>query len=262
MNSMKLTFLGTCACNYSKYEHRFAEDLKNSFDDDARRAASVLIDGHLVIDCGPHAADALQIVGKEAKDITDIVITHLHGDHFVPENIERLASAKGEPLNVWASEDAAIPYIKNVNIVRMKKFESYGLTSDIKITGLSANHDPQTAPQHLLFEKNGKKLFYGCDGAWLMTETFNYLKHKMLDAMILDATVGDYEGDFRMAEHNSIPMIRLMLPSLKTKDIITDTTKIYLSHIAPRLHKTHAETVELVKNDGFIVACDGLSIEI
>jgi hypothetical protein len=79
---------------------------------------------------------------------------------------------------------------------------------------------------------------------------------------VLDGTVGDYEGDFRMAEHNSIPMIRLMLPSMKTKEIVTEKTKVYISHLAPRLHKSHAETVEIVKNDGICVAYDGLTVEI
>ena len=258
----KVVFLGSCACNYARYEHRFSEDLKDLFDKDARRAAALLINGHIMVDCGPHAADALHIVGAAESDITDIVITHLHEDHFVPENIERIAKAKANPLNVWVSFDAELPNIKNTNIVRTRKFESYEIESGMKITGLSANHDPQTAPQHLLFEKNGKKLFYGCDGAWMMTETFNFLKHSELDAVIFDATVGDYEGDFRMAEHNSIPMIRLMMPSLKTKEIVTDNTRIYLSHIAPRLHKSHDETVMLVEKDGFFVAYDGLEMDI
>ena len=148
--------------------------------------------------------------------------------------------------------------MSNVAVKRMKKFEPYELSEKIKITGLLANHDPESAPQHLLFEKNGKKFFYGCDGAWMMTKTFNYLMDSRLDAMVLDATVGDYEGDYRMAEHNSIPMIRMMLPSLKAKDIITDKTKIYLSHIAPRLHKSHDETVRIVKKDGLTVAFDGM----
>ena len=143
-----------------------------------------------------------------------------------------------------------------------KEFKTYDIGKEVKITGLSANHDPQTAPQHLLFESNGKKMLYACDGAWMMTETFNYLRCKKLDAVIFDATVGDYEGDFRMAEHNSIPMIRLMIPSLKTKEIITDTTAIYLSHIAPRLHKSYAETSKIVKKDGFVVAFDGLKVDI
>ena len=46
----------------------------------------------------------------------------------------------------------------------------------------------------------------------------------------------------------------------KTKEIITDNTAIYLSHIAPRLHKSHDETEKIVKKDGFKVAFDGMRI--
>lgn len=53
-----------------------------------------------------------------------------------------------------------------------------------------------------------------------------------------------------------------MLPSMKNWGTIVDGTEIYLSHLAPSLHKSHQETVELVKADGLKVAYDGLQIEI
>ena len=34
VNNFDIVFLGTCACNYARYEHRFSEDLKNAFDND------------------------------------------------------------------------------------------------------------------------------------------------------------------------------------------------------------------------------------
>lgn len=80
--------------------------------------------------------------------------------------------------------------------------------------------------------------------------------------MVLDATCGDYAGDYRMGEHNSIPMIRLMLPSLKTWGVINEQTKVYLSHLAPKLHLPHEETVALVAKDGLLVAYDGLELEL
>ena len=80
--------------------------------------------------------------------------------------------------------------------------------------------------------------------------------------MILDATVGDYTGDFRLAEHNSIPMIRLMLPSFQTWSVAGKHTKIVLDHLARTLHKSHQETCELVQEDGFMVAYDGMVFEI
>ena len=105
-----------------------------------------------------------------------------------------------------------------------------------------------------------KKLFYSLDGAWMLNDTANFLRNKVFDAVVLDATVGDYVGDFRLGEHNSIPMIRLMIPSMKTLNIIDDNTSIYLSHIACCLHKSYVETCEITKDDGFIIAYDGFAI--
>ena len=58
----------------------------------------------------------------------------------------------------------------------------------------------------------------------------------------------------------TIPMIRVMIPSLKTVGIIDSHTQIYLSHIAPSLHIPHKQLVKSVQQDGFIVAYDGLKI--
>lgn len=80
--------------------------------------------------------------------------------------------------------------------------------------------------------------------------------------MAIDATCGDYVGDFRMAEHNSIPMIRLMMPSLRTIGALKENSRVFLTHIAPSLHKSHEETVKIVAPDGLEVAFDGLKLTI
>ena len=128
------------------------------------------------------------------------------------------------------------------------------------VTGLPANHDPRYFPQHLLIESEKEKIFYGMDGGWLLFDTYQKLKKQKLDLMILDCTVGDYVGDQRLAEHNSLPMIRMMLPSLKTVGAIDKHTVIYIDHLAVTLHKSHEETVEICRKDGIEVAYDGLTI--
>ena len=256
---MKLQFLGTCACDYSpKLENEF----KNSFDFDARRSSAVFLDESFLIDCGDHTVESLDILKKPYDIISDIFITHIHGDHFCAVNIEKIAKSKKSPLNLWVREGAHIPDIPNVNKIEMKVFQKYELSNGAFLTSLPANHDARACPQHFIYEEDGKKMFYGCDGAWLLTETYNHLYGQDLDLMILDETVGDYEGDYRLAEHNSIPMIRLMLPSLKTNRTINDSTKIVLSHIAPSLHKPHAQTALIAAEFGALVAYDGLFLVI
>ncbi len=259
MKAFDLTFLGTCACDYSK---KLLTEAADRFDLDARRSSCILMNGHILIDCGFHGLDSLRIAGVDVAKITDVFISHLHSDHFNARHIGTIAAAKEDPLRLWVSEEAVLSEIENVEIVQMEKFCTLEVGDGLAVTGLSANHDPQSFPQHFLFEREGKKFLYACDGAWMMTATFHYLKNARLDLIVLDATCGDDEGDYRMAEHNSIPMIRLVLPSWRTAGIIKETTEIRLSHIAPSLHRSHAETVEMVKKDGLEVAYDGLRITV
>ena len=259
MSSFDLLFLGTCACDFSpKLKTVYA----NQFDDDARRASVMLMNEHFLIDCGPHCLDSMRIAGIDYSAITDIFVTHLHGDHFNPQNVEKIATAKENPLHVWVSDEAEVPDLKNVEIIRMKKFVCYDTGCGFSVTGVAANHNRDAFPQHLLFEKDGEKFLYGCDGAWLMNETMEFLLNAKLKLLVLDGTCGDYAGDVRMADHNSIPMVRLMLPSLKNCGVIDEETEVYISHLAPSLHKPHAETVEIMKEIGVKVACDGLRFSV
>ncbi len=263
MSTYQLLFLGTCACDYSP---RLATDCKDRFDLDARRASCLLINGRILVDCGPHCLDAMRIAGVDAGAVTDLLLTHLHSDHFNPENVQTLANLRqkksGTSLNVRVSEEAVLPPLTGVTVHRMKKFETYSLTDAIRVTGVDANHDADFYPQHFVFEADGKKLMYATDGGWVRNSTYNYLRNAALDALIIDATVGDYVGDFRMAEHNSIPMLRMMLPSMRTFGILKNGTRVILTHIAPSLHKSHAETAKIVARDGMELAFDGMETEI
>lgn len=263
MRTFTLLFLGTCACDYSP---RLKTDCKDRFDPDARRASALLLNEHFLIDCGPHCLDAMRIAGVDGGEVSDLLLTHLHSDHFNPENVQTLADLRqkksGTPLNVWVSEEAVLPALESVNLRRMKKFETYTVTDTLFVTGVDANHDADFYPQHFLFEADGKKLMYATDGGWVCNSTYNYLCKAALDALVIDATVGDYEGDFRAAEHNSIPMLRMLLKSMRTFGILKDGTRVILTHIAPSLHKPHAETAPVVKEDGMELAFDGWATEI
>lgn len=256
---LDVVFLGTCACDFSK---RLETDLKDVFDKDVRRSSSILVDGDILVDCGPHTIDSLRIAGISLDSISSVVITHLHDDHFNIDNILAIAKSKNTPLKLYVREDADIDISCDVEIVRMKPFAQYCLNNGITVTGMDANHDASAYPQHLLFKKNDKSIFYGCDGAWLLNTTYYALQNAKLDMMVLDCTTGDYEGDYRMGEHNSIPMLRVMLPSLRAFGVINEKTKVYFSHLAPSLHASHSETEKIANKMGAHVAYDGLQIQI
>lgn len=256
MCEFDITFLGTCACDFSP---RLKTDFKDKFDKDIRRSSSILM-GNRLVDCGTHTVNSLNIIGKPLSEITDIFVTHTHDDHFEPENIALIAQSKKEKLNLWVREDAVFDEIPNTDVIRMEVKKQYDVDGELKVTSLTANHTYY--PQHFVFEKGNKKIFYGPDGGWLQPDTFRFLKRNYFDLMILDCTMGDYEADLRIAEHNSIPMLRIMLKTFEKLNVIDEKTQIYMSHLAPSLHKPHDETEEICAKFGAHVAYDGLRIKI
>jgi phosphoribosyl 1,2-cyclic phosphate phosphodiesterase len=259
MPTLDLQFLGTCAYDFSP---RLEGDCRDRFDKDARRSSALLVNGQYLIDCGIHTLDSLCIIGKPYHEITDLFVTHLHGDHFNRDHVAALAAGRTEPLRMWVREDANIEDIPNVTVIKMTLFQRYEVSEGLFLTGMPANHAQKTCPQHLLIEQDGRKIFYGCDGGWLLNTTYECLRNQKLSLAVFDCTVGDYVGDFRLAEHNSIPMLRLMLPSLTTIGAINSDTQVYFSHLAPSLHKPHDETVTIATEMGAHVAYDGLSVTI
>ena len=259
MDKLKFTFLGTCACDYSPLLQTIYKD---AFDKNARRSSCALINGRYLLDCGYHCMEELRIANVDLAKITDIFVTHFHSDHYNAEHIRQIAQASERVLRVWVRADAKTPDIPNVEWRYMQKGTQYTVDENTAVTGLIANHDEIAFPQHILLETYGKKIFYALDGAWFLNETYYALKKADLDFIVLDATCGDYLGDYRIGEHNTIPMIRLMLPSLQKWGAITERTQVYVSHLAPSLHKSHEETSALLEQDGICVAYDGLTVEI
>lgn len=250
--SFSIKFLGTGAAD------RIDILQDDNFDNkDHRRCSAALINGHVLLDCGKHILNSLKVANISHSDITDIFITHLHSDHFDSDAVNKIASAGG--VKLWVRADAALPPLENCEIVRMESFCAYS-AGELTVTGVPANHE--MFAQHFSVECDKKHLFYGLDGAWFLGDTVRFMQNKKYDMFVFDATVGDYTGDYRMGEHNSIPMIRLMIPSMKTLGIIDDTTVTVLSHMAVCLHKSYEETVLLTKNDNITVAYDGLELEI
>ncbi len=252
-----ITFLGTCACDFSPL---LKTDFKDCFDKNARRSSSVLVADRFLFDCGYHTCDSLRIAKADISKITDIFISHLHPDHFIAENVATIA--KDRSIRLWCRRDAEIPPIPGVTVIHMERGVEYEVAPGVQVFAVDANHAESVCPQHYVLKINGKKIFYGCDGAWFLNPSAARLKNEELDFVILDATCGDYCGDQRMSEHNSIPLLRVMIPSLRTLKIIGDETEIYISHIAPSLHRPHDEIIEAVKNDGMKVAYDGLKLDI
>lgn len=254
-NDVKLNFLGTCAADFSPL---LKDKYLNCFDKNARRSSCLLIEDQYLIDCGPHCLQSMAIEGINPDCISDLFLTHTHADHFNEQNIAYISEKKAAPLRIWCHRDCVLSPIPNTKIIRMEFGQEYRADNNLIVFSVDANHDENSFPQHFVFSIFGKKVMYATDGGWVLTRSYNRLKKIGLDVLILDATCGEAVGEYRIAEHNTLPMIRLLLPSLKKVGIIRDDTKIILTHLAPSLHKPHDVIQKSVDDDKITVAYDGL----
>lgn len=253
---MHIRFLGTGAADFSPLLKTTCRDV---LDRNARRSSAILVEGKYLIDCGPHVLESMQIQGVEMEAVTDLLLTHFHGDHYNRENIARLAAQTAQPLRIWYRAGANPEPIEHAVFCPVEPgqhFQAGGLAC----IALAANHTE--FPLHYDLEWNGIRLFYGCDGAWVLNDTFYAMRQRNYQCMILDGTVGDYNGDFRLGEHNSIPMIRLMAASFRSQQVIAPDGQLWLSHIARTLHEPHEQLSALLEKENMHAAYDGLVLNI
>ena len=226
---MKITFLGTGAADWP---------LEKPLDyTEFRRLSSALIDEDLLIDPGPQVLAALDDIGVSLKKIKFVIITHRHKDHFCTDTLKALEENGASVIEFCANDEKQV--------------------GDYKILALSGNHATCPDTLHYIITANGKTLFYALDGAWLLYDEVTAIKKHKPDLAVLDATIGNIEGDYRIFEHNNLNMVLEIQKSLKPY-----VNKFCISHMARTLHTDHNTLSLSMQKHDIITAYDGLCIEI
>lgn len=251
----EILFLGTGAADWR------LEQKEGFF----RRNSAAMINKDLLLDCGPHIFDfAADFYGEHLYDgVTDILITHNHGDHFRVESVHQLADKQKIRIGCDAFVKEKIGEHKNITFTvftpyKMERMGAY------EVLPMLANHDvvydgEKRAYHYLIKTQEGKIIFYGLDGAWFLRPTWNEMLKYKYDMIVLDCTVGD-QDDWRLFEHNTIPMIRTMTKEILQKNLLTENGVVVASHFARTLHKSHEETAQILKEINVLSAYDGLKL--
>ena len=262
---MKVTFLGTGAADWDIRAYRDGEFF--------RRNSSILINDDLLVDPNSHIFHFAEKNGTTDlfKNVKNIIVTHSHGDHFTPETVARLCV--GKDCTVWADPACQRKLIRalgeetaaRINFNETKRNRDYEI-GGYKVTSLRSNHateDPDEDTRLYLIEQDGRILYYGCDSAWIPTVSWNVIREKPVNAMVLELTCGETATyDWRIFEHNTPEMLDIMLTMFKKYNLFAPDVKYYVSHLARTLHTDHEGLVEYLKPRGVTPAYDGFSFEV
>ena len=262
---MKVTFLGTGAADWD-----INAFVPGQFH---RRFSSILINDDLLVDPGPHVFHFVEQSGNPdlLSGIKNIIVTHSHYDHFHAQTVARLCTDRD--CTLWADPACRRKLIRELGDEAAAKISfvetRHGCDYEIggyKVTSLRSNHatdDPLEDTRIYLIEENGRILFYGCDSAWIPTVSWNIIKNRPVNAMVLELTCGETATyDWRIFEHNTPEMLDIMLTMFRKYNLFAPDVRYYVSHLARTLHTDHEGLVEYLKPRGVLPAYDGFSFEV
>lgn len=268
MNDFTITFLGTGAADW---EYHPTKAMRFDVSKQIRRTSSIWLNGHILIDPAPEAYFfAKHTLNLELSELTDIFLTHSHEDHFDRKALADFVSEAKSRVRFYCHESTARYLMldqeltKKLEIVLLQVMTPVVL-GEYEVIPLAANHEvieTQETVLHYVFNYRGKGLLYGCDGGWFLAATWSYLLGRELAAVILDTTVGESVEDFRIASHNSLPMIRILLAAMRKNRVLKRDGIALLSHFARTLHDPIIETERRLQQEGLLCAYDGLTIKL
>ena len=152
---------------------------------------AVLVNRSILIDCGvPYKS-----IESYVRQIQLVLLTHIHGDHFNPSTIRRLAAERPTLRFAggrWLTKPLADTGValRNIDVLDCGSMYDYGIVSVIPV-GL--NHNVPNCGYKLFFRSG--KMFYATD-----TNDLNGISAKGYDLYMVEADYEDEEIHQRIKE--------------------------------------------------------------
>ncbi len=241
---MDLTLLGTgsadgwpnphcgCAtCALAREEGRF------------RGQTSALLDGVLLLDCGPETPPAAQRAGVDLTRLRHVLVTHAHPDHCAPAFLLFRSWVRDEPLDVlgppevvaamrmWVAPDSPVRFVE-VRTGERLRVGGY----DVRVH--AARHGAEGACVLYDVSGPGGRVLHATDTGPLPEGTVQALAGADLDVVLLEETFGDLTT--HGTDHLDLATFPEQLRRLRAVGAVTartDVVAVHLSHHNPPAHE-------------------------
>ena len=222
-----------------------------------RGQTAALLDGRLLLDCGPETPQAAQRAGADLTGLRHVLLTHAHPDHCAPAFLLFRSWVSEAPLDVLGPPDVidqARMWIAPDSTVRFVSVAAgdHVTLGDYQVRPLAARHGPEGSCVLYDVTGPGGRLLYATDTGPLPESTVAACHGAAFDVVMIEETFGDHTA--HGTDHldlSSFPeqLRRLSAVGAVTSD--TDVIAVHLSHRNPpdpelsrRLAAWGARTVE------------------
>ena len=200
-----------------------------------RGQTSVLLDGQLLLDCGPETPRAAERAGVDLTGLRQVLITHEHPDHCSPAFLLFRGWVGDAPLDVvgppavvesarmWVAPDSPVRFTA-VSPGDRLTLGSY----DVRV--LAARHGP--AGDSVLFDVStaDARLLYATDTGPLPQETVDAVAGAGFDLVFLEETFGDHTT--HGTDHLDLRTFPEQVRRLRENGALTQDTDLLAVHLS------------------------------
>lgn len=218
-----------------------------------RSPTSALVDGRLLLDCGPETPRSALRCGESLAGVTHLLVTHDHPDHSAPMALlSRRWAGRREPVTVvgpepvvaawrpWAGPDDGREPVRFVTVAPGDELDA----GPYRVRVLEARHQVWQASDAVLYDvtgADGARLLYATDTGRLSTETRADVAGAAYDLVLVEATFGDRAGPGHppsASHHDHLDLTDLaaeltLLRANGAATATTDVVAVHLSHHSP-----------------------------
>lgn len=293
---VKLTFLGTgaaegnpsayCGCPSCRAVRAAGPSSR-----DRRTRSSLRVGERTQIDFGPDGYAQSLRAGLDLRGLEHLLITHSHADHFDLAEIVSKGMARDAnpaPLSLYVSEGLAawlernrqvllewldVPALEDATLrerfpVRpLRPFTAHAV-GELEVEPVPAAHETlrggEVAQSYLLGLPGGSRLLYACDTGWYGDRTWEYLRGRRVDLLILECTFGGRtDRPERPHGHLDCRSYVRMLDEMARIGFIDSGTRLFATHLNPHQGLDHEGLQAWFDSRGLSVrvAYDGLEVE-
>lgn len=242
-----------------------------------RTLSQSLIDDRLLIDFPVDTPTHFRKNGLSMGDVENVLITHVHADHYCPQLFEIRGNCfahdlKYEKLNVYGNADVErlfngfyklFPICDDVreNIV----FHTLNPRDKLQIgnytvTVLKAIHAPEQVALNYIIDDGKSALLYLIDTGYPTDETIDFLANypRKFGGVMMDGTMG---SGYYVRHMNFVENIKLK-NKLMEVGAADENTKFVVAHITHNYAGLHEEIEAFFKESGILVAFDDMTLEV
>ncbi len=242
-----------------------------------RSLSQTLIDGKLLIDLPADTHMHFMQSGINFGDIENVLITHVHDDHYCPNILSTRGTDFAPVLNcrelhIYGNADAERLFDgyyklfpireeirKNIVFHTLTPFQKMNI-GGYSVIPLKANHAPEQVALNFIIDDGKKAVLYLLDSGYPVDETLDFIINygKKFDCVIMDGTMG---GNYYVY-HMNFEQNKRLKNALDGAGATDKNTKFIVSHITHNHTGLHVEVEAVFKDCGIVPAYDGMNIEI